>query len=243
MSYPQAHRLQDASGRLLRARRIGHVLETLAGRPLRGARLLDLGASHLLMAHAFAMHGAAVVGMDVEHAALSSGMREPGAGEEDLQAVVGSGMALPFADGVFDIVVCNHVYEHVPDPAALMREIGRVLDDEGVCYFSGGHRYQLVEPHYRLPFLSWLPKRAADRCLQLAGLGADYDILFLTLPQLEGLLSGFHARDVTVDTLRLERPLAPQPRFAGLLRRLPGSWLKWLARWSPTRIWLLTHRK
>lgn len=243
VSYPQAHRLQDASGRLLRARRIGHVLETLAGRPLRAARVLDLGASHLLMARAFATHGAAVVGMDVEHAALSRGMHERGAEAENLQAVVGSAMALPFANGAFDIVVCNHVYEHVPDPAVLMREIGRVLAKDGVCYFSGGHRYQLIEPHYRLPFLSWLPKRAADRCLQLAGLGAEYDIGFLTLPQLDGLLSGFHARDVTVETLRLERSLAPQPRFAGLLRRLPKSWVTWLARWSPTRIWLLTHAK
>ncbi|HET9546687.1 MAG TPA: class I SAM-dependent methyltransferase [Desertimonas sp.] len=33
---------------------------------------------------------------------------------------------MPFADGVFDYVVCSHVLEHVPDPAAVISEITRV---------------------------------------------------------------------------------------------------------------------
>jgi len=34
--------------------------------------------------------------------------------------------AMPFADGVFDYVICSHVLEHVPDPAAVIAEITRV---------------------------------------------------------------------------------------------------------------------
>jgi SAM-dependent methyltransferase len=34
--------------------------------------------------------------------------------------------ALPFADGAFDYVVCSHVLEHVPDPAAVAAELARV---------------------------------------------------------------------------------------------------------------------
>ena len=34
--------------------------------------------------------------------------------------------AMPFADGVFDYVVCSHVLEHVVDPAAVAGEIVRV---------------------------------------------------------------------------------------------------------------------
>jgi SAM-dependent methyltransferase len=33
---------------------------------------------------------------------------------------------MPFADGVFDYVVCSHVLEHVPDPAKVVGEITRV---------------------------------------------------------------------------------------------------------------------
>jgi SAM-dependent methyltransferase len=35
--------------------------------------------------------------------------------------------ALPFEDATFDVVVCNHVLEHVPDDRAAMRELRRVL--------------------------------------------------------------------------------------------------------------------
>lgn len=34
--------------------------------------------------------------------------------------------AMPFGDGVFDFVVCSHVLEHVPDPAAVIAEMTRV---------------------------------------------------------------------------------------------------------------------
>src|SRR3546814_368048 len=33
---------------------------------------------------------------------------------------------MPFADGVFDHVICSHVLEHVPDPGAVIEEMMRV---------------------------------------------------------------------------------------------------------------------
>ena len=36
----------------------------------------------------------------------------------------------------FDVVICNHVLEHVPDDAAAMREIFRVLRPGGVAYLQ-----------------------------------------------------------------------------------------------------------
>jgi SAM-dependent methyltransferase len=40
-------------------------------------------------------------------------------------------MDLP--DGSFDLVLCSHVLEHVPDDRAAMRELHRVLGDDGVA--------------------------------------------------------------------------------------------------------------
>jgi SAM-dependent methyltransferase len=41
--------------------------------------------------------------------------------------------ALPFADEAFDLVLCSHVLEHVPDDRAAMREMRRVLRAGGVA--------------------------------------------------------------------------------------------------------------
>lgn len=38
---------------------------------------------------------------------------------------------LPFADNAFDVILCNHVLEHIPDDAKAMRELYRVLRPGG----------------------------------------------------------------------------------------------------------------
>ena len=44
----------------------------------------------------------------------------------DRPIVEADGQFLPFADGVFDYVICAHVLEHVEDPAQLIAELERV---------------------------------------------------------------------------------------------------------------------
>ena len=48
---------------------------------------------------------------------------------EDIQA-------LGFADDEFDLVVCNHVLEHVPDDGAAVRELARITAPGGVAVIS-----------------------------------------------------------------------------------------------------------
>jgi SAM-dependent methyltransferase len=38
---------------------------------------------------------------------------------------------LPFSDKTFDVVICSHVFEHVPDDGRAMRELLRVLKPQG----------------------------------------------------------------------------------------------------------------
>jgi SAM-dependent methyltransferase len=41
--------------------------------------------------------------------------------------------ALPYPDESFDLVICNHVLEHVPDDGKAMRELRRVLTPTGIA--------------------------------------------------------------------------------------------------------------
>jgi SAM-dependent methyltransferase len=40
---------------------------------------------------------------------------------------------IPYSDGTFDVILCNHVLEHVPDDRQAMRELRRVLKDDGLA--------------------------------------------------------------------------------------------------------------
>mgnify|MGYP002725599783 CR=1 FL=1 len=42
-------------------------------------------------------------------------------------------LQLPFSDGEFDMVICNHVLEHINDDAKAMSEIYRVLNNHGIA--------------------------------------------------------------------------------------------------------------
>lgn len=44
--------------------------------------------------------------------------------------------ALPFADASFDVVLCNHVLEHIPDDEKAMRELFRVMKKGGWGIFQ-----------------------------------------------------------------------------------------------------------
>jgi SAM-dependent methyltransferase len=51
-------------------------------------------------------------------------------------AVVADVAALPFRDGCLDAILCEVVLEHVPDSAAAIRELERVLKPGGSVYLS-----------------------------------------------------------------------------------------------------------
>lgn len=241
MSYPSQQRLVDRPGRRRRAARIMSILEDFGDVDLMQSSLLDVGASHGLITLALAPGVRFAVGIDVDRDGVAAAARDPEAGD-DCAFVVASGMQLPFNDGSFDVIVCNHVYEHVPDASRLMAEIGRVLRPGGVCYFAGGHRLQLIEPHHRLPFLSWLPRPLADAWLRAIGRGPRYEEAFLMPWRLPGLFTGFSAaRNVTPDVLKACARHGLGPAWLeSVFRAVLPRWLAApVASMLPTQLWLL----
>src|SRR5207237_9624421 len=82
-------------------------------------------------------------------------------------------------DVAVDVVVSNHVFEHVGGRNEQLRdlqEVLRVLRPDGFAYLATPNRWGLLEPHYRLPFLSWLPARAANAYLRATRRGDIHDV-------------------------------------------------------------------
>jgi len=155
------------------------------------------------------------------------------------------GVKLPFEPDRFDVVISNHVIEHVGDAAAQLRhlqEIRRVLKPEGVAYLAVPNRWMLTEPHYRLKFLSWLPHSWRSPYLRWRGKGDFYDCEPLQLHELEAMLaqSGMTYRNLCIEgwreTFEIERPRHWSTR---LLRRFPDALLRPLRPIIPTLMYRL----
>jgi SAM-dependent methyltransferase len=74
----------------------------------------------------------------------------------------------------FDLVILDNVYEHIPDHAKALSAISTLLNPGGAFYILVPNRLWPLEPHYRLPFLSYLPLPIANQYLRITKRGEDY---------------------------------------------------------------------
>ena len=97
------------------------LTETKQRRPK--SRLLDLGAGSKPYERLYRSYFPDSTSVDVPHS------------PHDISGVDVTAWAddLPFADGSFDCVICTEVLEHCPDPAAVVREVHRVLTPGRAC--------------------------------------------------------------------------------------------------------------
>jgi len=106
-----------------------------------GDLVLDLGCG--AGRHAFEVYrrGARVIAADLDHkelppvAGLFHAMRSEGEAAPPAQAtaLAADATGLPFPDDAFDAVIAAEILEHIPDDAAALAEIARVLRPGGIA--------------------------------------------------------------------------------------------------------------
>lgn len=229
---------RDADRRRRKADKFVRVLQHFLGvDDLCGLRALDVGSSTGFTAAALSGAGCDVIGVDIDVPGLTQAKAMFG-GEIDF--LVADGSALPFLAQSIDIVLFNQVYEHVVDAPAVMAEIRRVLKADGVALFGFGNKHQVIEPHYRLPFLSWLPDLAADRYVSVFGRADHYYERFLTRRGLQALCEPLALWDYTFTVLCDAERFAATDVVPRGLRGMPSGFWKALTPIMPTFLWIGT---
>jgi SAM-dependent methyltransferase len=107
---------------------------------VRGRRVLEIGCGAAAAARWLATQGADVVAADLSAGMLHHAVRGARASGVPVPLVQADALALPFSDGVFDVVCTAFgAVPFVADSAAVMREVFRVLRPGGRWVFAVTH--------------------------------------------------------------------------------------------------------
>jgi hypothetical protein len=100
--------------------------------------------------------------------------------------------------------------------------------------------YGVVEPHYRLPFLSYLPYGVADRYVRATGRADRYHERFRSRAGLARMLRDFTVWDYTYSMLAEPDRFAGDRDVPGPVAALPMPVLRALRPIIPTFLWVAT---
>jgi len=164
-----------------------HYLLTNLARDLKpGADVLDIGCGNGVLSLYCAKHGGQVLGIDIsDKAAEASQIAAKNLGLSKLASFKASPLEDLRDTQAYDLVVLSEVIEHIPDDAAAMAKIARILKPGGKVYITTPTSYALAHRLRLLMFRNddfdrrvghvrrYTPKTLAA-LVKAAGLEQDY---------------------------------------------------------------------
>ena len=103
---------------------------------LEGKKVLDVGCGTGRNTIRLAEAGVDITGMDICKEMLEKlNRKKPG-----IKTKLGDILEIPYEDESFDAVICNLVFVHLKNPVLAIREIYRVLKNDGELYLSVIHQ-------------------------------------------------------------------------------------------------------
>lgn len=220
--------------RYKKARKITRTIKPY--KQLADSKVLEVGTGAGYIAHAFSKEAKSVDSVDInDDRLIKTGYTQTIVQDE----------TLPFKDKSFDVVITNHVLEHVPDQVKHLSEIRRVIKDDGIVYLASPNKWWLTDPHYKLPFISWLPRPLAGYYLRIT-MGRKWDIYSVSLRKLIWLAhqAGFDVSDKVWDVLsEPDQYNTNLPKGVSVLIRWTPKFISnRLLHITPTHIKILTPR-
>jgi 2-polyprenyl-3-methyl-5-hydroxy-6-metoxy-1,4-benzoquinol methylase len=237
-------RMHSQNDRQQKANKIAAILADYARRHkkvLKSMDALEIGCSIGGMTAQFAGIFKRVLAIDIDRKAIAQAKRT--LKNDHITFLCEDVLTTRLQSGSFDIVICNHVYEHVPDATLLMAQIYRLLRKGGICYFAGPQKYTLIEPHYQFPFLSWIPKKYASFLLKMTGRGTLYYETPFSVRQLRRLVKKFTVMDYTIDVLQRPDRFSASHRLQSLLACVPRIVYMTIYPMLPSFFWVLKKSK
>ena len=230
------HSQPNVTLRRNKARKIITLIETR--RPIAGARVLEIGTGSGVISAELAKSagpGGAVLSVDTMDTRLDP---------EGYEFRLTSGARLPYDDASFDVVVSNHVVEHIgarPDQQMHLAEIARVLRPGGLGYLATPTRWALIEPHFKVPAVAWLPRSLRDGYIRLLRAGKVYDVDPYGRRELQTALgrTGLRWADATLDAITLLGEIEGARGAVGVLLRVPPRVRRLVRPALPTMVFLL----
>lgn len=107
-----------------------HLLKVVA--PRGSERAIDVACGPGTLARVFSPHVLSIIGFDLTPAMLARARKEAASlGLKNFIAIRGNALSMPFPDRSFDLAVTSYSIHHIPDGAAAIREIARILKPGG----------------------------------------------------------------------------------------------------------------
>ena len=188
----------EVDGRLKKAKKEIKILQKHLGE-LSNKNLLDIGCSSGIMTDYYADFFQEVDALDIDQKAIEYALSNTK--NKNINFILSPLEELQ-VEKRYDVMICSHIYEHVPDSSILFERIYDLLKSGGVCYFAAGNRYQIYENHYNLYFLSYLPKKLANFYLKITKKGNYYYENHLSLLKLNKITKKFIKHDFTLEVIK-----------------------------------------
>lgn len=219
--------------RLEKAKKIEAVLKDFLNKEIRNMKVLDMGPGSGLIGDYFSK------GNEVYCADLEDRRKD----KELTKFLKVKNVGIDIEDCSFDIVISNHVIEHIENQEEHLQEIKRVLKKNFICYIATPNKYFPVEPHYKIPLIHYFPNSIFVGILKILRKYSEPLYLLGYLEMIRIFSSDFEITEYTHKVLKEPKKYGLTNSFAKISKKIPLNILKRLNFSIPTNIFILVKSK